>query len=177
MDDNGELCSQVGMMLWPTSSSEDFTIGPARSATELISTAALFRAYAADLPVDLSPQGFSQELASLPGIYGPPGGELLLAKRGDHVLGCIALKPLEPPRVAEIKRLFVRPQARGTGIGKALVATVVATAQRLGYEEIKLDTRPAMEAAIALYGAAGFAPIPPYGSHPYPGLICLGKTL
>ena len=164
-------------MLWPTSASEDFTIGPARSATELISTAALFRAYAADLPVDLSPQGFSQELASLPGAYGPPGGELLLAKRGDHVLGCIALKPLEPPRVAEIKRLFVRPQARRIGVGKALVAAMVAAAERLGYREIKLDTLSEMEGAIALYKSHGFASIAPYGSHPYPGLICLGKML
>ena len=72
--------------------------------------------------IDLAPQGFSQELDSLPGVYGPPGGELLLAKRGDHVLGCIALKPLEPPRVAEIKRLLCATQARGTGVGKALVA-------------------------------------------------------
>ncbi len=164
-------------MLWPTSSDSGFAILPARSVTELTSTAALFRAYAATLPVDLSPQGFSQELQSLPGVYGPPGGELLLAKRGDHLLGCIALKPLEPPRVAEIKRLFVRPQARGAGVGKALVAAAIAAAVRLGYREIKLDTLPQMQGAIALYKASGFAPIPPYGSHPYPGLVTLGKTL
>jgi len=97
-------------MLWPTSSSDEFTIAPARSTIELTSAAALFRAYAKTLPVDLAPQGFSQELASLPGLYAPPTGELLLAKRGDHVLGCIALKPLEPPAIAEIKRLFVRPR-------------------------------------------------------------------
>ena len=164
-------------MLWPTSSDSSFSIVPARSATELISAAALLRAYAATLPVDLSPQGFSQELESLPGIYGPPGGELLLAKRGDHVLGCIALKALEPPRVAEIKRLFVRPQARGTGVGKALVAAAITAAENLGYGEIKLDTLPQMESAIALYKSNGFVSIPPYGSHPYPGLMTLGKTL
>src|SRR5258708_38019543 len=150
-------------MLWPTSSSDDFIIAPARSRIELTSAAALFRAYAKSLPVDLAPQGFSQELNSLPGIYGPPGGELLLAKRGDHVLGCIALRALEPPRVAEIKRLFVRPQARKAGVGKALVSAVLATAQNLGYGEIKLDTLPSMENAIALYKRNGFAPIPPYG--------------
>jgi GNAT superfamily N-acetyltransferase len=164
-------------MLWPTSSSDEFEIVAARSRIELISAAALLRAYAKALPVDLSPQGFSQELASLPGVYAPPGGELLLAKRGDHVLGCIALKPLEPPRVAEIKRLFVRPQARGKGVGKALVEAAIRVAKQSGYGDIKLDTLPEMEGAIALYKANGFVPIPPYGSHPYPGLVTLGKRL
>ena len=164
-------------MLWPTSSSDEFEIVAARSQIELISAAALLRAYAKSLPVDLAPQGFTQELASLPGAYAPPKGELLLAKRGDHVLGCIALKPLEPPRTAEIKRLFVRPQARGKGVGKALIETILKTARQLGYGEIKLDTLPEMEGAIALYKANGFVPIPPYGSHPYPGLVTLGIKL
>jgi GNAT superfamily N-acetyltransferase len=164
-------------MLWPTSSSDDFEIVAARSQIELISAAALLRAYAKSLPVDLAPQGFTQELASLPGVCAPPNGEMLLAKRGDHVLGCIALKPLEPPRTAEIKRLFVRPQARGKGVGKALVEAALKTARQLGYGEIKLDTLPEMEGAIALYKANGFVPIPPYGSHPYPGLVTLGIKL
>ena len=163
-------------MLWPTSSSDDFTVSPARTAIELTSAAALFRAYAKSLPVDLGPQGFSEELKSLPGPYAPPDGELLLAKRGDHVLGSIALKLLKP-RVAEIKRLFVRPQARKTGVGKALVSAILNTAKERGYREIKLDTLPEMESAIALYKSFGFEPIPPYGSHPYPGLVTLGKTL
>src|SRR5258708_26065567 len=160
-------------MLWPTSSSDDFIIAPARSRIELTSVAALFRAYAKSLPVDLAPQGFLQELDSLPRLYGPPGGELLLAKRGDHVLGCIALRALEPPRVAEIKRLFVRPPPPKVGVGKALVSAVIAAAGKLGYGEIKLDTLPHMQAAIALYKSNGFAAIPPYGSHPYPGLVTL----
>jgi GNAT superfamily N-acetyltransferase len=164
-------------MLWPTSSDNSFTVTPARTAIELTSAAALFRAYAKALPVDLAPQGFSQELKSLPGPYAPPLGDLLLAKRGDHVLGCVALKALEPPGVAEIKRLFVRPQARGAGVGKALVESVIATARKLGYRELKLDTLPEMSGAIALYESFGFAPIPPYGSHPYPGLVTLGLVL
>jgi GNAT superfamily N-acetyltransferase len=163
-------------MLWPTSSDNSFTIAPARSTTEMISAAALFRAYAATLPIDLAPQGFSQELESLPGVYGPPGGELLLAKRGDHVLGCIAIKSLAPG-VAEIKRLFVRPKARKGGVGKTLVDAALMAAKQLGYLEVKLDTLPEMAAAIALYKSFGFAPIPPYGSHPYPGLVTLGKHL
>ena len=164
-------------MLWPTSSSDEFAIAPARTAIELTSAAALFRAYARSLPVDLEPQGFSEELKSLPGVYAPPAGELLLAKRGDHVLGAVALKALEPPRVAEIKRLFVRPQARRIGVGKALVAAVVETARERGYREIRLDTLPAMAEAIALYKFFGFSAIPPYGSHPYPGLVTLGLKL
>lgn len=143
----------------------------------MTATAALFRAYAASLAIDLAPQGFTKEVDALPGIYGPPLGELLLAKRGDHVLGCIALKPLEPPHTAEIKRLFVRDQARGIGVGKALVRAAVVCAKQLGYREIKLDTLPQMQSAIALYQKCGFAPIAPYGSHPYPGLLCLGKSL
>ena len=164
-------------MLWPTSSSDDFLVVAARSAIELTSAAALFRAYARSLPVDLGSQGFSQELASLPGVYAPPAGELLLAKRGDHVLGCIALKPLEPPKIAEIKRLFVRPQARGKGVAKALAAAILKTAVERGYKEVKLDSLPELKEAIALYTAFGFEPIPPYGSHPYPGLVTLGKKL
>jgi ribosomal protein S18 acetylase RimI-like enzyme len=154
----------------------DFTVSAARTTTELTSLAALFRAYAGSLNIDLGPQGFQQEVAALPGIYAPPEGELLLAKRGDHVLGCIALKPLAPG-VAEIKRLYVREQARGLGVAKALIAAVLETARRRGYEAIKLDTLPQMQAAIALYTSFGFEPIPAYGSHPYPGLVTLGKQL
>jgi ribosomal protein S18 acetylase RimI-like enzyme len=164
-------------MLWPTSSSDDFIIAPARTPVELTSAAALFRAYARSLPVDLAPQGFSQELKSLPGPYAPPSGELLLAKRGDHVLGAIALRALDEPHVAEIKRLFVRPQGRRMGVGKSLVAAILNAATERGYGEVKLDTLPSMESAITLYESFGFAPIPPYGSHPYPGLVTLGLKL
>lgn len=143
----------------------------------MTATAALFRAYAASLNIDLTPQGFTKEVDALPGVYGPPLGELLLAKRGDHVLGCIAIKPLEPPHTCEIKRLFVREQARGIGVGKALVEAAIGAAGKLGYGEIKLDTLPQMQGAIALYQKCGFAPIVAYGSHPYPGLLCLGKKL
>jgi len=157
--------------------SNSFSISAARSRAEMTATAALFRAYAASLNIDLAPQGFTTEVDALPGIYGPPDGELLLAKRGDHVLGCIALKPLQPPHVCEIKRLFVREQARGIGVGKALVEAAIQAAGKLGYAEIKLDTLPQMQDAIALYRKCGFVPIAPYGSHPYPGLLCLGRAL
>ena len=143
---------------------------------ELTATAALFRAYGASLNIDLAPQGFADELAALPGPYAPPQGAILLAKQGDHVLGCIALKPLAAG-IAEIKRLYVRPQARGQGVAKALVDALLKEAAELGYTQVKLDTLPQMETAIALYKSFGFTDTPPYGSHPYPGLVTLGKKL
>ena len=138
--------------------------------------ASLFRDYAASLPVDLDAQGFADEIAHLPGPYAPPSGALLLARQGGGVLGCIALKRLAPG-VAEIKRLYVAKQGRGLGVGKALVAAILQEAERLGYREIKLDTLPHMAPAIALYRSFGFVAIAPYGSFPYPGLICLGRAL
>jgi ribosomal protein S18 acetylase RimI-like enzyme len=148
----------------------------ASTPADMAAAAALFRDYAASLPVDLAMQGFAEELASLPGVYAPPHGALLLAKDGETVLGCIALKPLAPG-VAEIKRLYVKPEARGLKLGAALIAAIIQEAQRLEYRELKLDTLPHLQAAIALYRRAGFEAIALYGSHEYPGLICLGKTL
>jgi putative acetyltransferase len=153
-----------------------FSVAPAGPA-DLANVAALFRAYAAALAVDLGPQGFEAELAELPGAYVAPSGTLLLARDQDgNALGCIALRPLAEV-VCEVKRLYVRPEARGTGLGKALVGTALDEAARLGYRKIKLDTLEHMQAAIALYRSFGFAPIASYGTHPYEGLVCLGKKL
>jgi len=153
-----------------------FTIAPAET-DDLADVAALFRAYAAVLDIDLGVQGFEQELAELPGAYAPPQGTLLLARGGDGAaLGCVALRPLDES-ACEMKRLFVRSEARGTGLGRALVVAVLAEATRLGYREIKLDTLPQLEEAIALYRDFGFQPIPPYGDHPYEGTICFGRIV
>ena len=153
-----------------------FTIAPAET-DDLADVAALFRAYAAVLDIDLGVQGFEQELAELPGAYAPPQGTLLLARGGDGAaLGCVALRPLDES-ACEMKRLFVRSEARGTGLGRALVVAVLAEATRLGYREVKLDTLPQLEEAIALYRDFGFQPIPPYGDHPYEGTICFGRIV
>lgn len=154
-----------------------FTISAPTGTGDLAVVADLFRAYAADLPVDLNAQRFIEELASLPGAYGPPRGALLVARApGGDPLGCIALRPLDD-HACELKRLYVAPIARGLGLGRALAQAILDEARRLGYHQVKLDTLPQMHAAIALYRSLGFTPIPPYGSHPYPGLICLGKAL
>jgi GNAT superfamily N-acetyltransferase len=148
----------------------------AAGKADLAQVASLFGQYAASLPVDLNRQGFAAEIAHLPGPYAPPDGALLLACREGGVLGCIALKRLAP-EVAEIKHLYVVQQGRGLGVGKALVAAILKEAARLGYREIKLDTLPHMTQAIALYRGFGFVPIAPYGSFPYPDLLCFGRAL
>ena len=159
-----------------------FDIAPATSAGDLAAVAGLFRAYAASLSIDLNHQAFDAELAALPGPYRAPAGALLLAKGADGApLGCIALKPLDDPggegAACEIKRLYVRPEARGAGLGQALVAAILAAASTAGHAEIKLDTLAEMTAARALYRRFGFTDIPDYGTFPYPGLICLGRRI
>jgi GNAT superfamily N-acetyltransferase len=151
-------------------------ITAADGAGDMAAVAGLFRDYAATLPIDLSHQGFEAELAALPGPYGAPDGAVLIARDDTGVLGCIAIKQLEPG-VGEIKRLYLKPQARGLGLGKALIRAILDEAARLGYGTVKLDTLPHMQAAIALYQGFGFAPCAPYGSHPYPGLLCFSKAL
>ena len=126
------------------------TLPPIRQAAtrdDFAQARALFEEYAAWLDVDLCFQGFDQELASLPGAYAAPRGMLVLAGTKDAAAGCVALRPLpgESERdggVAEIKRLYVRPVARGTGLGMRLAQTVIDGARVIGYRELKLDKNP-----------------------------------
>jgi len=126
----------------------------------------LFRAYAEALPFSLDFQGFAAELAGLPGPYAAPAGCLLIARQDGAAIGVIGLKPLMPG-AAEIKRLYVVPEARGAGLGRALADRAIAEARVKSYERVRLDThRPSMGAAIALYRALGFVQILPYGLNP-----------
>ena len=160
-----------------------FRIAAAETAADLAAAAALFRAYAASLDIDLAYQDFEAELAALPGRYAPPAGALLLARGHDGTaLGCVALRPVAPLSVdpagaCEMKRLYVRPDGRGTGLGAALVRAVVGEAARIGYREVRLDTLPAMGSALALYRRLGFAPTAPYYDTPVPGTLFLSRTL
>jgi ribosomal protein S18 acetylase RimI-like enzyme len=134
----------------------------AAEARDIAEIAELFRAYEAHIGVDLSYQGFADELATLPGKYAPPRGHLLIARNANGVaIGCVALRPIDG-RCCEMKRLFVSPQGRGLGLGRALAEAVIAAAAKLGYAELRLDTLPSMHEAIALYRKLGFAPIAPY---------------
>lgn len=139
-----------------------FTIGQAESAADIAAVATLFAGYAASLPIDLGYQDFTGEVAGLPGRYGPPGGALLIARdlRG-RALGCIGLRAIDDDR-GEIKRLYVAPDGRGTGLGRALAEAVIAKARRAGYRELLLDTLETMTAARRLYAGLGFVAVAPY---------------
>jgi GNAT superfamily N-acetyltransferase len=152
-------------------------IRQAASAADVAHARALFEEYAAWLAVDLSFQGFAEELATLPGAYAPPRGRLFLAGPLARPTGCIALRPLADSGVGEVKRLYVRPEARGTGQGEALVQALLRDARAIGYRELKLDTLASMRDALRLYGRLGFTECAPYYHNPVPGVVYLARTL
>ena len=136
------------------------------SPTDLPAITQLFRAYAATLPVDFCTQGFDEEVASLPGQYAPPAGALLIARNEQAAaLGCIAMRPLGNG-VAEMKRLYVAPEGRGRGLGRALTQAIITTARAAGHTELRLDTLTHMREAQALYRTLGFTEIAPYNDNP-----------
>lgn len=156
-----------------------FRIAPVGSAEDLADAVALFRSYARSLDIDLAYQGFEAEMAAMPGKYAPPEGALLLARRSEDGMpvGCGALRPIAPAGCCEMKRLYVSPAGRGSGLGERLMLVLVAEAERIGYREMRLDTLPSMKAAIALYGKHGFAPIAPYYETAPPGTLFLRRVL
>lgn len=125
----------------------------------------LFQQYADSLSFDLEFQGFSEELAALPGDYAPPKGCILLACKAEEIVGCVALRPLDG-KICEMKRLYVLPAYRRQKIGLALAQAVIDEARRRGYAIMRLDTIESMTAAQALYRALGFRPIAPYRYNP-----------
>ncbi len=138
----------------------------------------LFEEYAAQLGVDLCFQGFSAELAVLPEMYGPPAGRLLLATDGTQVLGCIGIRRLKSdPDTCEMKRLYVREAARGTGLGRRLAEASLVAARELGYRRMVLDTLATMTAARGLYEQLGFIDRTPYYDNPTPGVSYLERSL
>ena len=140
-------------------------IAQARSAADVALCRELFTEYQRAIGVSLCFQGFERELDSLPGDYAPPRGRLLLARSAGAPLGCVALRPLGA-REAEMKRLYVRSAARGTGLGRRLAQAAIDAARELGYATLRLDTLPGMQAAQALYANLGFRDTEPYNDNP-----------
>jgi ribosomal protein S18 acetylase RimI-like enzyme len=151
-------------------------IRAATSDADLAEVRGLFREYADWLAVDLCFQGFAEELAGLPGLYQPPRGRLLIAEHENRACGCVALRPLEG-EICEMKRLYVRPECRGSGVGRRLVLAIMAEARAIGYQRIRLDALPKMDAAQALYQSLGFRPIESYYENPVPGARFLEADL
>lgn len=132
----------------------------------------IFRDYAASLAIDLGFQDFDAELATLPGVYAPPHGTLLLALVDGEVAGCGALRPLpeaDDPNACEMKRLFVRRPFRRFGLGRRLAEALIEAGRQSGYSSMLLDTLDDMEAARELYASLGFVEVPPYYFNPVPG--------
>jgi len=151
-----------------SAASKAIKIVPAASISEIEAARQLIHEYGVSLGIDLSFQNFEAELEKLPGDYAPPRGALLLARQAKNFIGCIGLRPLADG-VCEMKRLYVRPQWRGQGIGQRLIEAVLAAACRRGYRAMRLDTLPSMTAARALYQSLGFRPIAPYYESPIAG--------
>jgi putative acetyltransferase len=153
------------------------TVESARWPTDGPVIRELFQEYAESLGFDLCFQGFDVELATLPGRYARPTGRLLLARAAGETVGCVALRGLEPG-VCEMKRLYVRPNGRGTGAGTLLTDAIIAEARAAGYRRMRLDTiAPIMDRAVSLYRRRGFVEIAAYAENPIEGALYLELTL
>ena len=145
-------------------------IQPAKTTAEIEAVRRLFREYEAFLKVDLCFQRFEAELDGLPGKYARPAGELLIGVDDERVLGCVAVRQLGEG-VCEMKRLYVRPEARGTGLGRRLALDIIAVARELDYQLMRLDTLDWLTEAMQLYASLGFRRTAPYYENPLPGVV------
>lgn len=151
-----------------------FEIRPANPA-DIPALQELFREYARSVGNEICFQTFEKEVAALPGAYAPPQGQILVATDAQTLAACVGLRPLTP-QICEMKRLYVRPAFRNTGLGRNLTDNTLTLAATLGYTALRLDTLPQMTAAIALYRKLGFLEIPPYADNPASAL-CFEKLL
>lgn len=139
----------------------------ATTSEDIEAARALFKEYEAWLGISLCFQNFDQELANLPGSYAPPKGRLFLVYESDQLAGSIALRPIDHT-TCEMKRLFLRSDFRGKGLGRKMVESILKEAQTIGYLRIRLDTIPGrMSEAISLYRSFGFKEIEPYYDSPF----------
>jgi putative acetyltransferase len=143
---------------------------------EYKAAAVLFKEYAVWLNIDLSFQNFNEELIQIKEMYNLPNGGILLAKKGNEYIGCVAIRKKEN-QIAELKRMYVKPSFQQQGIGVLLLQHALKMATNIGYKKIWLDTLDNMHPAIKLYEQAGFYKIPAYYYNPEPNAIFFEKLL
>jgi len=154
-----------------------FSIFQAESPTHIVQARELILEYAKSLGFSLCFQNFAKELEELPGDYAPPRGRLLLAESEGRIAGCVALRAREAG-ICEMKRLYLRPQFRGKGLGRILAERIISEARAIGYERMRLDTvEPVMKDAVAMYRKLGFKEIAPYCENPMAGTLYMELTL
>ena len=153
------------------------TFAQAETAPQIAQVRELFLEYAQSLGFSLCFQNFDQELAELPGDYAPPAGRLLLAEYDAQLAGCVALHKLDSA-ICEMKRLYLRPQFRGKGLGRLLAERIIAEARQIGYQRMRLDSvEPVMKDAVAMYRKLGFEEIAPYRPNPIAGAMYMELEL
>lgn len=137
----------------------------------------IFREYEKWLGLDLCFQGFEEEMRSLPGRYAKPDGRLILAYKDGELAGGIALRKIGDG-ICEMKRLYLRENSRGSGIGRELIEKLIEEARKIGYKKMRLDTfPPKMGKAVRLYESHGFYEIPAYYENPYDGVLYMERVL
>jgi putative acetyltransferase len=153
------------------------TLRQVESPAHIVQARELFLEYAESLGFSLCFQSFDQELAGLPGDYAPPDGRLLIAEYRGQLAGCVALHKLESG-ICEMKRLYLRSQFRGRGLGRVLAEAVIAEARAVGYRKMRLDTvEPVMPNAVAMYRRLGFVEIEAYRTNPIAGALYMELRL
>jgi len=154
-----------------------FSFAQVESPSQIARARELFLEYAQSLGFSLCFQNFDKELADLPGDYTPPGGRLLLAEYEGQLAACVALHKLDAD-ICEMKRLYLRPQFRGKGLGRILAQRIISDARQIGYKRMRLDTvGPVMKDAVAMYRKLGFKEISAYRPNPNPGTLYMELEL
>jgi putative acetyltransferase len=149
----------------------------AETAEQIEDVRAIFREYEAWLGLDLCFQGFEDELQNLPGRYAQPDGRLFLASVDEKLAGCIALRKLEDD-ICEMKRLYLRDEFRGVGLGNTMIERLIEEVRVIGYKKMRLDTYPPkMGKAVKLYESHGFTVISPYYENPHEGVLFMELVL
>lgn len=157
----------------------------AESHAQIAQARELFLEYAQSLGFSLCFQNFDEELAELPGDYAPPDGRLLLAEYEGQLAGCVALHKLDSDAGSEVgfefcemKRLYLREQFRGKGLGRIFADRIISKARSIGYKRMRLDTvEPVMKDAVAMYRRLGFREIAPYRANPMAGTLYMELEL